>query len=83
MRVYDRRGVGVPSNAAAQHGVQRMVCHVPFKGLYSLEIIVRFVGRFSWQTTANASRSATFTTHSLRLNIEVLSPDVVHFRMMF
>jgi len=29
------------------------------------------------------NRSATFTTHSLGLNIEMLNPDVVYFRMIF
>jgi hypothetical protein len=36
--------------------VQRTVCHVPFRGFFSLENIFRFVGCFSWQTAANARR---------------------------
>ena len=37
---------------------RRTVCHVPFRGIFSLENIFRFVGWFSWQPAANACRWA-------------------------
>jgi hypothetical protein len=44
-------------NRPTKH-MHRTLRHVPFRGIFSLEDIVRFVGWSAWQSAGNARRSA-------------------------